>query len=64
MPAISPDIISDPFTGNERTKGFEINAFNYCSQAAAERAKASGAPTEGIFGGLSSALGAAARFKK
>lgn len=50
--------------GNERTKGFEINAFNYRSQAAADRAKASGAVMTGIFGGVSSALGAASQALK
>lgn len=50
--------------GNERTKGFEVNAFNYKSEAAADRAKASSAVVSGIFGGLSTALGAASAFKK
>ncbi|MES1971780.1 MAG: hypothetical protein V4472_04920 [Pseudomonadota bacterium] len=47
--------------GNERTKGFEINAFNYRSEAAANRAKGSAALVQGIFGGLSTALGGASQ---
>lgn len=47
--------------GNEQTKGFEINAFNYRSQAAADRAKAKSAMLQGIMGGLSTALGGASQ---
>ena len=47
--------------GNERTRGFDINAFNYRSQASANRAQASGALMKGIFDGLSTALGAASK---
>ncbi len=46
-------------TGYQRTHGYDIDAWNSRSQAAANRAKASGALTQGIFGGLSSALGGA-----
>ena len=49
---------------NSRTQGFEINAFNYRSQAAADRAKAKGAVMNGIFGGVSTALGAASQIMK
>ena len=47
--------------GNERTRGFDINAFNYKSQASANRAQASGALMKGIFDGLSTALGGASK---
>ena len=47
--------------GNERTRGFDINAFNYRSQASANRAQASGALMKGIFEGLSTALGGASQ---
>lgn len=47
--------------GNERTRGFDINAFNYRSQAAANRAQASGAIIQGVFNGLSTALGGASQ---
>jgi hypothetical protein len=47
--------------GNERTRGFDINAFNYKSQAAANRAQASGALMKGIFDGVSTALGGASQ---
>jgi hypothetical protein len=47
--------------GNERTKGFEINAWNYRTQAAGNRAKAKGAVMQGLMGGLSSALGGASQ---
>lgn len=50
--------------GNEQTKGFEINAFNYRSQAAGDRAKGQGALIDGIFGGVATALGGAADVKK
>jgi hypothetical protein len=51
-------------SGNERTKGFEINAFNYQSAAAVDRAKASGAVTGAVFGSISTALGAASQINK
>jgi hypothetical protein len=47
--------------GNELAKSHEINAFNYRSQAAADRAKAKGAMFQGIMGGISSALGGASQ---
>ena len=47
--------------GNERTRGFDINAFNYKSQASANRAQASGALMKGIFDGVSTALGGASK---
>lgn len=47
--------------GHERTKGFEINAFNYNSQATANTAKSSSAMQGGIFGALSTALGGASQ---
>jgi hypothetical protein len=45
--------------GNERTKGFEINAFNARSEAVADRAKGVGALTDGIFKGFATALSGA-----
>ncbi|MDB5702888.1 MAG: hypothetical protein JWN66_4 [Sphingomonas bacterium] len=48
-------------SGNERTRGFDISAFNYRSDAAANRAQASGALMKGIFNGLSTALGGASQ---
>lgn len=45
--------------GFQQTRGHDISAWNYGSQAAADRAKAKGAMLEGIMGGLSSALGGA-----
>jgi hypothetical protein len=50
--------------GAERTKGYEINAFNYKSSAAANKAKAKGAITNAIFGAASTALGAATQIAK
>ena len=47
--------------GNERTRGFDISAFNYRSEAAANRAKASSAMMKGILDGFSSALGGASQ---
>ena len=46
--------------GNEQTKGFEINAFNARAEAAGDRARGKGALINGIFGGVSTALGGAA----
>ena len=47
--------------GNEQTKGFEINAFNYRSQAAGDRARGRGALMDGIFKGLGTALSGASQ---
>jgi hypothetical protein len=47
--------------GNERTKGFETNAFNYRTQAVAKRAQAKGAIINGIFSSVGTALGAASQ---
>ncbi|MEN2787571.1 hypothetical protein ACFOKI_02875 [Sphingomonas qilianensis] len=47
--------------GNERTKGFEISAFNYKSSAAASRAKAKAAKMQGFFNAASTALGSASQ---
>jgi hypothetical protein len=59
--AIGAEDIAQLYKGsNERTRGFEINAFNYRAQAAGDRARGQGALTEGLFGGLSTALGGAA----
>jgi hypothetical protein len=59
--AIGAEDIAQLYKGsNERTRGFEINAFNYRAQAAGDRARGKGALTEGIFSGLSTALGGAA----
>jgi len=46
--------------GNERTKGFEINAFNSRAEATGDRARGKGALIDGIFGGVATALGGAA----
>jgi hypothetical protein len=45
--------------GYQRTRGYDIDGWNYRSQAAANRAKASGALMQGIFSGLGTALGGA-----
>jgi len=50
--------------GNERTRGFEINAFNYRSEAQGDRARGSGALIDGIFNGLGTALGGASQAVK
>lgn len=50
--------------GNERTKGYDIQGANYKSEAAAQRAKASGALIQGAFGAVSTALGGASQIKK
>lgn len=50
--------------GFERTRGFDINSWNYQSQAAAGRAKAKGAVMQGIFGAASTALGGASQVGK
>lgn len=47
--------------GYQRTRGFDIDGWNYRSQAAADRARARGAMLQGIMGGLSSALGGASQ---
>lgn len=58
----SEDIAQIYKGGNERTKGFEISAYNYQASANADRAKAKGAITQGIFGAFGTALGAASQF--
>lgn len=50
--------------GNERTKGYDISAWNYGNQASASRAKASGAIVSGLFGAASTALGGASQVSK
>jgi hypothetical protein len=50
--------------GNERAKGFDVNAFNYRSEAAADRAKASASTLSTVFGVASTALGAASQINK
>jgi hypothetical protein len=50
--------------GFQQTHGHDISAWNYGSQAAADRAKAKGAMLQGIMGGLSSALGGATQLGK
>ena len=47
--------------GNERTKGYEVNALNYRSQAAGGRAKATGAIINSVFDAGSTALGGASQ---
>lgn len=48
--------------GYQRTRGYDIDGWNSRSQAAANRAKASGALMQGIFSGLGTALGSASKF--
>lgn len=50
--------------GNERTKGYEVNAFNYRTQAAAKRSQAKGAIVSGIFGSVGTALSAASQISR
>jgi hypothetical protein len=50
--------------GNERTKGYDINAFNYATDANANRAKAKGAIIGGVFSSLGTALGAASQISR
>jgi hypothetical protein len=50
--------------GNERTRGFDIQTWNYRGQASADRAKASGALLQGFMGAAGSALGTASQVKK
>ncbi|MDB5710877.1 MAG: hypothetical protein JWL96_2947 [Sphingomonas bacterium] len=45
--------------GYQRTRGYDIDGWNYRSSAAANRARASGALMQGIFSGLGTALGGA-----
>lgn len=48
--------------GYQRTRGYDIDGWNSRSQAAANRAKASGALMQGILSGVGSALGSASNF--
>ncbi|MES2055176.1 MAG: hypothetical protein V4564_04480 [Pseudomonadota bacterium] len=50
--------------GNERTKGFDVGASNYRSQATASRAQAKGAMMKGLFDGLTTALGNASQISR
>lgn len=50
--------------GYERTRGFEISAFNYKAQAEAKRAQAKGAIVNGLFSAASTALGGATQVAK
>lgn len=50
--------------GFQQTHGHDVSAWNYGSQAAADRARARGAMVQGIMGGLSSALGGATQAGK
>ena len=50
--------------GAEKTRSYDISAFNYNSSAAANREKASGAITGAVFGAASTALGAATQISK
>ena len=50
--------------GNERTRGFEITAFNSRAEAIGDRARGKGALVGGIFGGVATALGGAASAMK
>jgi hypothetical protein len=47
--------------GNERTRGYEISASNYRTEAQSNRYKASAAKTEGLFKAASSILGGASQ---
>lgn len=48
----------------QRTRGFEINAFNYKAQAVAKRAQAKGAIVGGIFSAVGTALGSASQISQ
>jgi hypothetical protein len=50
--------------GYERTRGFEINAFNFNSSAAGNRSKARGAEIGAAFGAASTALGGASQISR
>ncbi len=50
--------------GFQQTRGHDISAWNYSSQAAADRAKAKGAMLDGIMGGMKSVLGGATELNK
>ena len=50
--------------GFQQTRGHDISAWNYASQAAADRARAKGAMLQGVLGGLSSVLGGASQLNK
>lgn len=50
--------------GFQRTRGFDIQGWNYASQAEADRAKAKGAMLQGIMGGLGTALGGASQVSR
>jgi hypothetical protein len=59
---IAAEDVAQIYKGGEaRTKGYDISAYNYQAQANADRAKAKGAVTAGIFGAASTALGAASQ---
>lgn len=47
--------------GNERTKAFDTEAWNYGADAKAQRSKASGAIVNGFIGAASTALGGASQ---
>lgn len=49
--------------GNERTKAFDTEAWNYGAEAKSQRAKASGAIVNGFIGAASTALGGASQAK-
>lgn len=50
--------------GNEGARGFDVQGFNYRSQASASRAAASGALINGAFGAASTVLSGASQVKK
>jgi len=50
--------------GSERTKGFDTESWNYRSEAAAQRSKASGAIVSGFMSAASTALGGASQMAK
>jgi hypothetical protein len=50
--------------GNERTKGFEINAYNYRSSAAGNKAKARGAIIGSVFEAAGTALAGASQVSR
>ena len=50
--------------GNEKLKGFDVQAQNYAAEAAAGRAKASGALVTGFLGAAGTALGGASQVAK
>ena len=58
------DVAQIDKAGSERTKGFDTESWNYRSEAAAQRSKASGAIVSGFMNAASTALGGASQMAK